>query len=957
MGKAGGVEFSAGAPSPSEGESEERPLFSELQEYYQKKGEYEEAWHQEARWIKYEENVEASGERWTKPHVASLSLQALYRLKHQLNDALFLLDVKADTLGGITDVIKDAMIEEELLSEEQAGIMEEIIMQPHWHKHQLNHERRESKAFARRMSHEGLQLPSTGSFPRRGSITPSGNSTSFSKSDSSGGLKRVGSQSAMKKFQRKIPEGAEGASVMVGGIDGLDKTVTALVRLKSGVDLMELMEVELPTRFIFVMFGPKHENTAIKQVGRCMGTIFSHKDFQKVVYSAKDKKEILASVDAFMQDSTVLPASEWDHNIHIQPPTTTDTQGKTWSSVLKEPEEGEEEIEDHADPTLVRTGRIFGGLVNDVKRKAKWYASDFKDALSLQSLASIFFIYFACLSTVITFGGMMGDALDNKMAAAEGMLAAGICGVSYSLLAGQPLTILGCTGPILVFETILYNFCKDNGMEYLPFRFWIGIWTGAILLIMVMFDLSALVKYITKFTEEVFAVLISLIFIYESLSKVIKVNKKYPMRIKPDEPLGPCTCHRPDPVMTTVMPGAENSTMVYATTLAPGMNKSLMFMGMSLENMTDGDWAALSHEDCLEYGGKLVGPGCKEYFPDVFLFSFILCMGVFVIAMGLKGFKETRYFPTFVRQNIADFAVPIALVIMTGIDLALGLHTPKLQIPTEFRPTLHSRGWVIPPFGANAWWTALAAGVPAILLSILIFMDQQITSVIVNNKANKLKKGGGYHLDLLIISVQVVLCSVMGIPYFVAATVRSINHVLSLRKESKNAAPGEKPKFLGIREQRVTHVVAFTVIGFSIFMNAVLKYVPMPVLYGVFLYMGVASLSGAELVQRMLLVFMPRKYQPDHKFLRHVDTNRVHLFTAIQVTSLAILWVVKSVKKISIIFPLMVLALCFVRKGMEWIFTEKELKHLDNLLPAMGKKKEPEDKTELEKLDPYGSHA
>lgn len=39
----------------------------------------------------------------------------------------------------------------------------------------------------------------------------------------------------------------------------------------------------------------------------------------------------------------------------------------------------------------------------------------------------------------------------------------------------------------------------------------------------------------------------------------------------------------------------------------------------------------------------------------------------------------------------------------------------------------------------------------------------------------------------------------MGIPWFVAATVLSINHVNSLKLESECAAPGEKPQFLGVR--------------------------------------------------------------------------------------------------------------------------------------------------------------
>ena len=57
----------------------------------------------------------------------------------------------------------------------------------------------------------------------------------------------------------------------------------------------------------------------------------------------------------------------------------------------------------------------------------------------------------------------------------------------------------------------------------------------------------------------------------------------------------------------------------------------------------------------------------------------------------------------------------------------------------------------------------------------------------------------------------------------------------------------------------------------------------MPVLYGVLMYMGVSSLKGMQFIDRIGLLFMPPKYQPDYYYLRHVPIKKVHLFTFIQV--------------------------------------------------------------------------
>lgn len=149
----------------------------------------------------------------------------------------------------------------------------------------------------------------------------------------------------------------------------------------------------------------------------------------------------------------------------------------------------------------------------------------------------------------------------------------------------------------------------------------------------------------------------------------------------------------------------------------------------------------------------------------------------------------------------------------------------------KFEPTLPSyRGWFINPFGTQSEPLTLTfvflAIIPALLATILVFLDQQITAVIVNRRENKLKKGVGYHLDLLIVAIMIIICSCFGLPWFVAATVLSITHVNSLKTESETSAPGEKPQFLGVREQRVTGILIFVMIGLSVFMSSALKKIP-----------------------------------------------------------------------------------------------------------------------------------
>lgn len=131
-------------------------------------------------------------------------------------------------------------------------------------------------------------------------------------------------------------------------------------------------------------------------------------------------------------------------------------------------------------------------------------------------------------------------------------------------------------------------------------------------------------------------------------------------------------------------------------------------------------------------------------------------------------------------------------------------------------------------------------------------------------------------------------------------------------------------------------------------MAPILKFIPMPVLYGVFLYMGVASLNGVQFMDRLKLLLMPLKHQPDFIYLRHVPLRRVHLFTFLQVVCLALLWILKSTVA-AIIFPVMILALVAVRKAMDYLFSQHDLSFLDDVIPEKDKKKKEDEKKKKKK--------
>lgn len=185
-------------------------------------------------------------------------------------------------------------------------------------------------------------------------------------------------------------------------------------------------------------------------------------------------------------------------------------------------------------------------------------------------------------------------------------------------------------------------------------------------------------------------------------------------------------------------------------------------------------------------------------------------------------------------------------------------------------------------------------------------------------------KGSGFHLDLLLIVVLGGSSALFGLPWMAAATVRSVTHVNALTVMSKAVAPGDKPRIQEVKEQRVTGLLVAIMVGecqaleshyfsfpslkskyftnpsspvsffnfklpavlvisvlfltpcsplspgMSIVIADLLRKIPLAVLFGIFLYMGVMSLNGIQLTERMMLLLMPPKYHPDHTYVRKV---------------------------------------------------------------------------------------
>ncbi|XP_050301668.1 anion exchange protein 2 isoform X2 [Anthonomus grandis grandis] len=910
-------------------------IFVELSELLKAEDQSEKEWKETARWIKYEEDVEEGVDRWGKPHVASLSFHSLLNLRKCLENGVCILDLEEKDLPAIAYRVSEDLFKEDLIREDDKGPLMRALLVRHRHVNE-QHDRR--FGFTKnKHSYASLQNLYESekrkiSFPETNlkngdaehKLLPPNESHLIDIRDelysaSNEDIRRARNDAILKK----IPAEAQGACVLVGEVDFLQQPAIAFVRLAEPVIIPSLIEVNIPARFIFILLGPKLPTIDYHEVGRSISTLMANQQFHNIAYKADSRKELLSAINEFLDDSIVLPPGDWERQALLpieEIKAKSDAIKKRKLNALKKEQEAQGIIKpllaadggDKKPPfpnPLERTRRPWGGLINDLKRRYPHYLSDIKDGLNAQCAAAALFMYFAAVSGAIAFGGLTGIKTKNQIGISETLLSTCLAGIVFALFCGQPLIIVGTTGPLLLFDESLFQFCQAQGIEFLTVRIYISLWLVLIGIIVAAFEGSVLVKLFSRFTEDIFSALIVFLYIIEAIQKIFAVYETHPIL--------PNYCEYN---WTSYSNTTDNDTL--------GLDYQ--------ENMTnmDASFIEVIHKDKVPYhnqSGNIINQ------PNTALFCTILTLGTFAIAYYLKIFRNSHFLGRSARRALGDFGVPIAIVIMVFLDFMVPqIFTEKLQVPDGLSPSLPGlRGWFIPPGGIEKplpLWVIFAAAIPAMLVYILLFMETHICELILNKSERKLQKGAGYHLDIVLLCLINLMSGFIGFPWQCAATVRSIAHTSALTVMSRTHAPGEKPYLIEVKEQRLSSFIVAVLIGLSVFMSRLLQLVPMAVLFGIFLYMGVASTDGIQLFDRLRMFFMPVKHHPQASYVRKVRTVKMHIFTTIQLMCLIILWIVKSTKA-SLAFPFFLIMMVPLRHQLSRVFSQRELRALDGDQP------------------------
>lgn len=164
----------------------------------------------------------------------------------------------------------------------------------------------------------------------------------------------------------------------------------------------------------------------------------------------------------------------------------------------------------------------FKGMVADLKRRAPHYWSDWTDGFHTRVLSSTLFMVFTSIAPAITFAGVLSTETDNHLGPVEVILSTTITGSMFALFAGQPLCIVGVTGPVTIFTVAIYQLANNFDIPFIPFYAWTQIWAAIMHMLIAIFNLCDMIELVSRYSCETFGMLIAIIYLYTGIRHLVE---------------------------------------------------------------------------------------------------------------------------------------------------------------------------------------------------------------------------------------------------------------------------------------------------------------------------------------------------------------------------------------------------------------------------------------------------
>ncbi|KAL6714803.1 hypothetical protein ACLMJK_007063 [Lecanora helva] len=156
---------------------------------------------------------------------------------------------------------------------------------------------------------------------------------------------------------------------------------------------------------------------------------------------------------------------------------------------------------------VLRPGR---GMYHDVKRRLPYYPSDITDAWTYRTFAALAFIIDMNRRT----GGFYGVN--------EALFSSALACMVFSTLGAQPLTVVGITGLISLFNYTIFDIIKRYDITLYPqFMVWVSIWAAIFHWLFAILNTCDYMRYVTDFSSQSFGAYVGIIYCIKGVELLI----------------------------------------------------------------------------------------------------------------------------------------------------------------------------------------------------------------------------------------------------------------------------------------------------------------------------------------------------------------------------------------------------------------------------------------------------
>lgn len=167
------------------------------------------------------------------------------------------------------------------------------------------------------------------------------------------------------------------------------------------------------------------------------------------------------------------------------------------------------------------------------------------------------------------------------------------------------------------------------------------------------------------------------------------------------------------------------------------------------------------------------------------MFALVLSFGLLLSGLRSRKARSWRYGAGWLRSLIADYGVPLMVLLWTAISYAPVNDVPKgiprrLFSPNPWSPGAYTNWTVIKEMMNVPPLYIVGAFIPATMIAVLYYFDHSVASQLAQQKEFNLRKPSSYHYDLLLLGFLVILCGLIGIPPSNGVIPQSPMHTKSL---------------------------------------------------------------------------------------------------------------------------------------------------------------------------------